>query len=219
MKVAAFLFDLDGTLVDTEKVWARSMVDFVVRSGGRTTMGEMLKMVVGRNWLDIHRMLHERFPMLGGTTPMQDAIVLRRYYDRHSQGPRAMRIESSIAFYRRAAAIAPCAVVSGSPHDDVVTAVSLCGLADVTSLILGAGDYEYGKPNPSGYLRAAEMLNVEPADCVVIEDSTVGVQAGVSAGMKVIALNRSTTVPQDYADATWCVTSLADFDLEGVFVK
>lgn len=219
MRPAAFLFDLDGTLVDTESVWARSMVDYIVKSGGRATVSEILEMVVGRNWLDIHKMLHEKYPSLGDTSPMQDAIVLRRYYDRRASEPQTMRIESSIAFFRKAAQIAPCAVVSGSPGADVATAIAMCGLTDVAEFILGAGDYERGKPDPCGYLKAAAMLGVLPGDCVVVEDSTVGVQAGVAAGMKVLALDRSKDLHQDYSGAAWVVKSLADIDFGKEFAQ
>ena len=217
MKPAAFLFDLDGTLVDTEKVWARAMVDLVVAHGGRTSVGAILPMVVGRNWLDIDRALHARFPELGDSTPMQDAIELRRHYARHVEEPQTLRIESSIAFFRRAAALAPCAIVSGSPHDDVVAAASLCGIADHVQLILGAGEYDFGKPSPSGYLKAAGLLGVAPADCVVVEDSAVGVAAGAAAGMRVIALDRANALPQDFRGQTWKVRDLSAFDIEKEF--
>ena len=213
MKPAAFLFDLDGTLVDTEKVWARAIVDMVVEAGGRTTLDDILEMVTGRNWLDIHAALREKFPMFGGGSPMDDAVVLRRHYDVHAGDPRAMRIEDSIAFYRAASEIAPCAVVSGSPAGDVAAAIEMCGLSDVTRLILGAGDYAHGKPDPSGYLKAAELLGVAPSRCVVVEDSTVGVKSGLAAGMKVLALDRSNAVRQDYSGATWRVGSLAEIDI------
>ncbi|MBE6382929.1 MAG: HAD family phosphatase [Lentisphaerae bacterium] len=213
MKPAAFLFDLDGTLVDTEKVWAMAIVDMVVEAGGRTTLDDILGMVIGRNWLDIHAALQERFPMLGGRSPMEDAVVLRSHYEAHAGDPRSMRIEDSISFYRAVSAIAPCAVVSGSPSRDVAAAIEMCGLTDVTRLILGAGDYARGKPDPSGYLKAAELLGVSPSGCVVVEDSTVGVKSGVAAGMKVLALDRSNAVRQDYTGATWRVGSLAEIDV------
>lgn len=218
MKPAAFLFDLDGTLVDTETVWARAMVDFVVAHGGRTSVGAILEMVIGHNWLDIHRLLHARFPELGETTPMQDAIELRKFYDRHVAEPQTLRIESSIAFFRKVAALAPCAIVSGSPHDDVAAAAAMCGIADHVKLILGAGEYEAGKPSPSGYLKAAALLGVAPADCVVVEDSTVGVAAGVAAGMKVIALDRANAaLPQRFEGQTWLVKDLSELDVEKEF--
>jgi len=213
MKPAAFLFDLVGTLVATEKVWAMAIVDMVVEAGGRTTLDDILGMVIGRNWLDIHAALQERFPMLGGRSPMEDAVVLRSHYEAHAGDPRSMRIEDSISFYRAVSAIAPCAVVSGSPSRDVAAAIEMCGLTDVTRLILGAGDYARGKPDPSGYLKAAELLGVSPSGCVVVEDSTVGVKSGVAAGMKVLALDRSNAVRQDYTGATWRVGSLAEIDV------
>ena len=217
MKPAAFLFDLDGTLVDTEAVWTRAIVDFVVSRGGKTTFREMLPFFVGRNWLDIDRFLHETYPEIGESSAMQDAVELRGFYNRHAGDPRAMRIESSIEFFKKAAAIAPCAIVSGSPHDDIAAAAKLCGIEEQLSLMLGAGEYEAGKPSPSGYIRAAELLGVNPAFCVVVEDSAVGVKAGVDAGMLVLAIDRDIGLPQDRSGATWTVKDLSRFDFNKEF--
>ena len=217
MKPAAFLFDLDGTLVDTEAAWTEAMVDFVAAHGARTTFEEILPSVVGHNWFDIDRMLHERFPELGESTPMEDAVELRRFYALHALNPAEMRIEGSIAFFRKAAEVAPAAIVSGSPHDDVVAAAELCGIDDCVALVLGAGEYARGKPFPDGYLKAAEALGVKPADCVVVEDSSVGVAAGVAAGMKVIALDRARLAPQTFGGETWRVKDLSELDFEKEF--
>ena len=217
MKVAAFLFDLDGTLVDTEALWSRAIVDFVAARGGKTTFADILPTVVGRNWIDIDRALHERFPEIGESSPMRDAVELRRFYEKYATDPPSMRIGGSIAFFRAASEIAPCAIVSGSPHDDVVAAAKLCGIDDRLALVLGAGEYEAGKPSPSGYLRAAGLLKAEPADCVVVEDSTVGVAAGVAAGMKVIALDRAALVPQTFKGETWRVKDLSEIDVRKEF--
>ena len=213
MKPAAFLFDLDGTLVDTEALWTRAIVDFVAARGGRTTFEEVLPTVIGRNWLDIDRALHDRFPEIGESSPMRDAAELRAFYDVYATDPASMRIEGSIAFFRAVSEIAPCAIVSGSPHDDVVAAARLCGIDDRLALVLGAGEYAAGKPSPSGFLRAAELLEVAPADCVVVEDSTVGVKAGVAAGMKVVALDRAALVPQTFEGETWRVRDLSEIDV------
>lgn len=58
---------------------------------------------------------------------------------------------------------------------------------------------------------------MKPEECVVIEDSSVGVASGVAAGMKVIALDQGAALPQDFTGATWCVKSLADLDFEKEF--
>ncbi|MBR4616703.1 MAG: HAD family phosphatase [Kiritimatiellae bacterium] len=217
MRPAAFLFDLDGTLVDTEALWTRAIVDLVVSRGGKTTFEEVLPTVIGRNWIDIDRSLHERFPEMGDTGIMEDAVELRAFYQRHATDPKSLRIEGTIAFFKKAAKLAPCAIVSGSPHDDVVAAAKLCGVDDCLALVLGAGEYESGKPSPSGFLRAAEILEVDPAECVVIEDSEVGVAAGVAAGMKVIGLDRSRIVRQHFTGETWRVSDMSEFDFEKEF--
>ena len=216
MRTAAFLFDMDGTLVDTEAAWTRAIVDLVESRGGRTTFEEVLPGVVGRNWLDIHRALHARFPEIGDTPPEADAIELRAFYAKYASDPESVKIPGAIAFFRAAARIAPCAIVSGSPHDDIVAIAGMCGIADDVSLVLGAGEYERGKPDPSGFLRAAEILGVAPRDCVVLEDSSVGVAAGVAAGMRVVAIDRpaSPCVRQTFRGQTWTVRDLSELDLE-----
>ncbi len=217
MKPAAFLFDLDGTLVDTESAWANAIVDFILLRGGKTTFEEIMPMVTGRNWHDIYRMMHERFPEIGDTSRDEDSIELHKCFAPYATDPAAMRIEGSIAFFRRASEIAPCAIVSGSPHDDVVEAARMCGIDDRVSLVLGAGEYAEGKPSPSGFLMAAERLGVEPARCVVVEDATVGVAAGVAAGMKVLALDRGGPVAADFTGAEWRIADLSQFDVEREF--
>ena len=214
MRAKAFLFDLDGTLVDTEALWTKAIVEMVNARGGRATFEEVLPSVIGRNWIDIDRWVHARYPEIGESTLETDAEQLRANYRRHATNPESMVVPGSVAFFKAVSAFAPCAIVSGSPHDDIVRAAALCGLADCVSLVLGAGDYAKGKPDPSGYLRAAELLKVEPASCVVLEDSTVGVAAGVAAGMKVVAIDRSTCVRQDFRGQTWTVRDLSELDPE-----
>jgi HAD superfamily hydrolase (TIGR01509 family) len=203
LKVAAFFFDLDRTLIDTEALWTRAIVDFLAARGVSATFDEVVPQVIGRNWIDIDRSLHERYPAIGDTTILEDAEELRRYFKSYAADPESMKIPGSIEFLKRAAAVAPVAIVSGSPRDDVLKAVGMCGISEHVGFVLGGGDYPQGKPSPSGYLKAAELLGVEPSDCVVIEDSSVGVRAGAAAGMKVLALDRRTDVPQDFSAASW----------------
>ena len=217
MKPAAFLFDLDGTLVDTEALWTEAIVEWLADRGAQTTGEEIAPVVFGHSWLDIQATLHERFPALPKTGAEEDANTLRPYYARRAVNPASQIIPGAVDFLRKVSRIAPCVIVSGSPHDDVVQAAELCGVENLVRFVLGAEDYGRGKPAPDGYLKAASLLEVDASECVVVEDSTAGVQAGRAAGMRVIGVDRNQRAPQDFAGCEWLVHDLSELDVHAVF--
>jgi HAD superfamily hydrolase (TIGR01509 family) len=77
----------------------------------------------------------------------------------------------------------PFAVVSGSTRDSVVASLTTLNLLDRFDTLVCAGDYAKGKPDPEAFLLAATRLGVEPASCLVFEDTEMGIQAATSAGM------------------------------------
>ena len=217
MKPAAFLFDLDGTLLDTEALWTEAIVEWLADRGAKTTAGEIGPLVFGHSWLDIQSILHEKFPALPKTGADDDAKTLRPYYARRAVNPESQVIPGSVSFLKKVSRIAPCVIVSGSPHDDVLKAAELCGVQNLVRFVLGAEDYGRGKPAPDGYLKAASLLEVDASECVVVEDSTAGVQAGRAAGMRVIGVDRNKCVPQDFAGCEWLVHDFSELDVHAVF--
>lgn len=207
---AAFLFDLDGTLIDSETLWAKAIVAWLTSHGIRTNLHEICALVFGHSWLDIRSSLLARFPAMPKRDMEQDADELRAHYAKIATNPADMIIRSAVAFYREAAKIAPCAIVSGSPHNDVAEAARFCGIYKDTAFVLGAEDYAHGKPAPDGYLLAAKKLNVAPSDCIVVEDSTAGVKSGIAADMKVIGVDRNRIVHQDFSGCTLMVSDLSE---------
>jgi HAD superfamily hydrolase (TIGR01509 family) len=77
----------------------------------------------------------------------------------------------------------PMAVVSGSTRDSVTKSLELLGLLDRFDTLVCAEDYTKSKPDPEPFLVAAERLGVAPADCLVFEDTEMGIQAATAAGM------------------------------------
>jgi HAD superfamily hydrolase (TIGR01509 family) len=77
----------------------------------------------------------------------------------------------------------PLAVVSGGRRDSVVRSLTATHLLDKFETIVGAGEYARSKPAPDGFLVAAERLGVAPADCLVFEDTDLGIEAATAAGM------------------------------------
>lgn len=211
LKPRAFLFDLDGTLIDSEMLWARAIASWLADHGISADVNAIAALVFGHSWLDIHASLHESFPELPKRSAIEDAAGLRAYYAQLASDPTAIIIPSAVRFYREAAKIAPCAIVSGSPHDDVVSITRLCEIDACTSFVLGAEDYARGKPAPDGYLLAARRIGVEPHECVVFEDSTAGVKSGVAAGMNVVGIDRNKIIPQDFTGCILTVPDLSTF--------
>ncbi|MGN0846099.1 MAG: HAD family hydrolase [Kiritimatiellia bacterium] len=217
MKPAAFLFDLDGTLVDSETLWAQAIVDWLADRGQTTTVEAFAPVIFGHSWLDIHAAIHAQFPALGATAPVEDAKTLRPYYNCLATDPSRLVVPGTVAFLKKAAKIAPCVIVSGSPHADVEAAAGLCGVSGLVRFVLGAEDYGRGKPAPDGFLRAAELLDVDASECVVVEDSTAGVAAGRAAGMHVIGLDRNRLCPQNFSGSEWLVHDLSELDIDVLF--
>ena len=214
---AAFLFDLDGTLVETEMLWARAISAFLSDRGVEMPLTDLATLVFGHSWFDIHAELHRMFKKLPPATAAEDAVALRPYYSRIAVDPASTVIPSSVEFLKKVARLAPCVIVSGSPRCDVEAAVETCGIAKQVEFVLGGEDYPRGKPAPDGFLKAAEMLDVDASECVVVEDSTAGVAAGRAAGMHVLGLDRNETAPQDFTGCEWLVHDLSEMDVAAVF--
>jgi sugar-phosphatase len=86
------------------------------------------------------------------------------------------------------------AVVTSAKHDLAEIRLRDAGLP-VPELLIGSDDVQRGKPDPEGYLKAAAALGVAPEDCVVVEDTPAGLNAGRAAGMRVLAI--TTTYPAE----------------------
>ena len=77
----------------------------------------------------------------------------------------------------------PFAVVSGSTRESIVKSLTTVGLLDRFPVLVGSEDYERSKPAPDAFLVAAARLGIAPKDCLVFEDTDMGIQAATAAGM------------------------------------
>jgi HAD superfamily hydrolase (TIGR01509 family) len=112
-----------------------------------------------------------------------DALAARKEALYHAQLPQLKAVppvlEQVLAQHGRI----PLAVVSGSRHDSVVGSLTALGILDKFDTLVCAEDYTHGKPAPDCFLLAAERLRVEPATCLVFEDTELGIEAATAAGM------------------------------------
>lgn len=189
---AAVLFDMDGTLFDSEKLWDVGLEELAHHLGGelsqtaRTTMigaplamsMEILHADLGRTDLDVETSgawLEDHMRELFRTS-----LVWR---------PGAHELLAAV----RSASI-PTALVTATRRNLVDVALDTLGRENFDAIVCG-DEVAHSKPHPEPYLRAAELLGLNPGDCVAIEDSVNGTASAEAAGCPVLVVPSEAPVP------------------------
>jgi beta-phosphoglucomutase-like phosphatase (HAD superfamily) len=207
--VDAVLFDLDGTLVDTEVIWVAVTEEFLHDHGQVMPPDDVVRLVYGRAWHEIHAEICRRFPAVAAPIDVM-SDRMRPYFERRLAS-RDTAIPGSVRALRRLAAELPVCIVSGSSRRQVGEAIARLGVGGLVRFHLGSEDYAPGKPDPACFLLAARRLGVDPVRCLVFEDSWAGVQAARAAGMWCVALVRPGRPAQDVAAASLVLDDLDRF--------
>jgi HAD superfamily hydrolase (TIGR01509 family) len=189
---AAVLWDMDGTMVDTEPYWMAEQRALVDRYGGRWTQ-EHANQLIGSDLLDSAAYILAHSPI--DLTPVEVvnellAGVVVRVTEHVPWRPGARELLAALAVSG-----VPCALVTMS-WESLATAV-LSHLPKHSFAAVITGDVvSHGKPHPEPYLAAARLLGVDLGACIAIEDSRPGVASAVAAGIPTIAVPHHVAVPQ-----------------------
>lgn len=187
------LCDLDGTLIDSGDAVLHAWTAFATRHG--LDPAEILAKCHGVRTVELIEELDlpvdtrlaaaevESYIINAGSTPIPGAVEFIRALPPDRWG-----------------------VVTSSLAATAASRFTGTGLAE-PGFIVSAEDVPIGKPDPSCYLRGAQLLGLSPAECVVVEDAPAGISAGISAGMQVIAV-QTTGTPEALSGATARVPDL-----------
>lgn len=183
---AAILFDLDGTLVDSEPLWGASERAMAEKHGSRWTEADAHSTIGKPLAVTIAEMRALGLP-LSAEEALDELVGVM--VDHHRDGVTWMPgVEALLATVR--AAQVPAAIVSAS-YRRLIDAVLAAAPEGVFSTSVAGDEVHANKPEPEPYLTAAERLGVPIADCLVIEDSVSGATAGVTAGAHVLVVPSS----------------------------
>jgi beta-phosphoglucomutase-like phosphatase (HAD superfamily) len=174
----AYLFDCDGTITDSMPAHHRAWVA-ALGEWGAEFPEELFYAWGGRTVVDVLADLNAR---QGLSMPVAE-VAARREELFQAMLPDITAVPGVLEHLTEAYGRVPFAVVSGSTREAVTSSLDALGLLDRFEALVCAEDYERPKPDPEGYLRAARLLGVEPRDCVVFEDTELGVAAARAAGM------------------------------------
>ena len=210
--IRALLFDVDGTLVQTEKLKALSYAIAVQRLLGLSQADQRAidsyREVLGASRdiasrhimakLKLENMLYKYMAEYNVAQPwdvltaMRSAIYIDIIKDpevlRENQWPYTIHL-----LHIANELTCKTALVTMSKRSDVIHILHSLGIESLLDLVITGEDITHGKPDPEGYLLAAKKLQAEPQECLVLEDSVNGVRAAKAAGMNVVAIARPFT--------------------------
>jgi HAD superfamily hydrolase (TIGR01509 family) len=174
----AYLFDCDGTVVDSMplhyKAWKEALAECncdypeeLFYAWGGKPVREIIA--------DLNKMQGLNMPV-ESVAERKEALYLKQLPELKTIAEVAEVIEAEHGRI-------PFAVVSGSRRDSVVGSLTTVQLLDKFDAIVTAEDYKNAKPAPDPFLIAAEKLGIAPGDCLVFEDTALGIQSATAAGM------------------------------------
>ena len=180
--VKAIIFDLDGTLVDSMPLHLAAY-QYAIEPHGVTYSAEVFQSRAGMPTIETFERIRDDFGLKNFS--VEEACTRKRAYFGENLDQLAL-IEPVAKVMRDSHGVLPMAIGTGSYRKTVEKVVNRFGLLEYISHLVTADDVQKHKPHPETFLACAELMKVDPADCVVYEDGDPGVQAAQAAGMKVV---------------------------------
>jgi len=190
--MATFIFDIDGTIIDSMRFHERSWDVFLTRRGVPTVGEDFFRRTAGRTGVEVMRELFDSLTDADAKALVREKEEIYRDLFR----PEFREIAGFTAFAReaRAAGVRLACATAGDP-DNIAFALGGLEMGDFFDAAVGAHDVEQGKPAPDLFLLAAKRVGALPRECLVFEDAPLGIEAARRAGMRAVAI--ASTVPAD----------------------
>lgn len=192
-QIKAVLFDMDGTVLDTEPIhktaWEKAMESF-----GLERHRDLLYKCIGLSDAAMKKLFFEQIGVENFDEIYSEARKEAKAIK--SKGIPVKKGFTELNGYLKESGI-KSAIVTSSAHSDAERDLTRAGIRGCFDLILGYGDYTESKPNPEPYLKAARFLGFTPDECLAAEDSENGVLSASRAGIKCVYIRDIIDIPEE----------------------
>jgi beta-phosphoglucomutase len=207
MPVGALIFDFNGTLSDDEPLLCEIFSHLFAEHGRPMSAQEYFDQLAGLSDPEIVT------TWLGEDHPDVQAVIDERVTRYRAAAADGSTVHEHVReAVRYAGGRAPLAICSGAARDEIEPVVEAAGLAGCFRAVVTSDDVIHGKPDPEGYLKALALLEADPTDAIVFEDTEAGIASARAAGVGRVLAVRTTLEPHRLATADELVDRI-DIDL------
>ena len=210
--INAVIFDLDGVLIDSEPLHSKTDNQILRELGIRAAENYFDRFAGYTNesmWEAIKKDYHitkSTDKIIEMQMPLKLNLLQKGNY---KSIPGIVELLDEIK-----AMHIPIAVASSSPKLFIEVVLAKIGIGKYFSIILSGEEVEHSKPEPDIFLKVAGLLNVNPSECLVVEDSKSGTIAAKKAGMKCIGYQNVNSGDQDLSNADFIVNNIKEIDIK-----
>lgn len=201
---------MDGVLINSEPLWKIAEKEVFSSLGVKVT-DDLVHITSALTAQEVCAFWFERYPWQGKTFAQVEDDVVVRVIELIGENDTKMPGVKEILEFCKSKNL-KIGLASNSSHNLIEVVLEKVGIKQYFDFISSAEDVEKGKPDPAVYLHAAENLNVIPSNCIVFEDSVIGVTAAKLAGMTVVAIpDKDDFENNGFEIADYKIKSFVDF--------
>ena len=215
MEEKAFIFDMDGVIIDSEKLHSITKVQAIRSFGVDVRESDLnLESYVGRSAKSFFSDVIAKYPELGDDWEVLAKRKHELYQKILREDPDLKPIDGIPELLERLKAKGyRIGLGSSSVMANIQLVLGRFGIMDYFDAIAAGSEVEHAKPAPDVYLLTASRLGIAPEDCTVIEDAGAGVMAAKAAGMRCIAIKNPNSGEQDFSQADMIIDSYEEIVL------